>query len=322
MPNTLPPITDAESLIAYRKQILAAAKRVDDSFQPLMTFKIMPVNATDAETLVSALKVAGAIAGKLYPQGVTTNSGDGVRNIGDLFPVFAAMEHYGLVFCVHGEDPDTFCLDREEAFLPKLESVVKAFPKLKIVLEHVSTKAAVDWVKSMPDRVAATMTIHHLLFTLDDMLGGHLNPHLFCKPLIKTPRDRDALAAAALSGSPKFFFGSDSAPHTKVSKECDCGAAGVYSMTVSLPLLASFFENAGKLDVFENFVSKFGADFYGLPLNDQFVELSKENWKVPKVVHTGEVGVEGGVVPLAAGTEINWRIKSVKGLRYADPSSN
>jgi dihydroorotase len=322
MPNTLPPISDAHGLENYRAQILRAAASVDGGFEPLMTFKIMPSIAENADELIARLKSAGAVAGKLYPQGVTTNSSDGVRDIETMYPVFSAMERLGVIFCVHGEDPDAFCLDREAAFLPQLTRVVEAFPKLKIVLEHVSTRAAAEWVTKMPPRVGATITVHHLLFTLDDMLGGHLNPHLFCKPLIKTPGDREALVNAALSGSPKFFFGSDSAPHSKVSKECDCGAAGVYSMPVSLPLLAGFFEAEGKLDLLENFVSRYGAEFYGLPLSGQFVELERSSWEVPKVLHADCQDVDGGVVPLGAGTRLDWRIKTVKGRNYGDPSRN
>ncbi len=315
MPNTLPPILNAVDVSRYRAEILAAAQVVNPHFEALMTFKITTLAALGGavEEALADLKAAGAVAGKLYPAGVTTNSADGVKDLGELYPLFAAMEKRGLVLCLHGEDPDAFCLDRETAFLPKLGAVVAAFPRLKIVLEHVSTAQAVEWVLAQGPLVAATVTVQHLLFTLDDLLGGHLQPHLFCKPLIKRPEDRAALQAVVLSGSPRFFFGSDSAPHARAAKECDCGSAGCYSAPVALPALASFFEAAGELKGLADFVAGFGADFYGLPrlaggLGGK-ISLVKESWKVPALLHAGP-GLESGVVPLYAGQELAWKVKS------------
>ena len=195
-----------------------------------------------------------------------------------------------------------FCIDREDKFLPTVKQIAKDFPKLKIVLEHLSTKKAVKLVKELPDNVAATLTVHHLLVTLDDVVGGPLMPHLFCKPLAKRDSDRDALLRAALSGNPKFFLGSDSAPHLKEKKECDCGAAGVYTAPVLLPMLTQIFADHNKLDMLEPFVSEHGAKFYGLPLNAEKVELLEKSWTVPDQIH--------GVVPFMAGKKLNWQVVS------------
>lgn len=325
MPNTLPPVCTADGVRRYRDEILAAAAPVNPDFRPLMSFKITTVGAVlgrapadpwpEEPELAAALDAAmadmttaGAVAGKLYPAGVTTNSADGVRDLAELYPLFAAMERAGLVLCVHGEEPDAFCLDREAAFLPKLDAVVLAFPGLKVVLEHVSTARAVDWVEAQGPLVAATVTVQHLLFTLDDLLGGHLRPHLFCKPLIKRPEDRDALRRVVLSGSPKFFFGSDSAPHAKAAKECDCGSAGCYTAPVALPALADLFESAGALDRLPDFVARFGAAFYGLAEPSGSVRLLKREWRVPDLLHTGP-GLESGVVPLFAGQSLAWQLE-------------
>jgi dihydroorotase len=321
MPNTLPPVQTAADVARYRGEILAAARGTGGAavpgagaFEPLMSFKITGLGVFSAEadldTAMAGLKAAGAVAGKLYPAGVTTNSADGVRDLAELYPLFAAMERADLALCVHGEDPDAFCLDREAAYLPRLDRVAAAFPRLRIVLEHVSTARAVDWVGAQGARIAATVTVQHLLFTLDDMLGGHLKPHLFCKPLIKRPEDRAALQAAVLSGSPKFFFGSDSAPHARTAKECDCGAAGVYTSPVALPVLAAWFEEHGKLELLGDFVGRFGAQFYGLPLPAGTVTLEKARWRVPSLLHAGP-GLEPGVVPLFAGQELAWRVAAV-----------
>lgn len=313
MPNTLPPVRDAAGLRAYAAEIAAAAAPVRPDYRALMSFKLLPPEAEGAAVVadrVSDLAAAGAVAGKLYPAGVTTNSADGVSDMAELYPAFEAMQDRGLVLCVHGEDPDAFCLDREEAFLPRLDAVVRDFPRLRVVLEHVSTAAAVAWVRSRPDRVAATVTVQHLLHSLDDMLGGHLRPHLFCKPLLKRPGDRQAIQAAVLAGDRKFFFGSDSAPHAKVAKECDCGAAGVYSATVALPLLAGFFDAAGKLPLLDDFTGRHGAEFYGLEPARGECALVKKSWRVPPALHAGEAGFDGGgVVPLAAGQELAWAVE-------------
>lgn len=303
MPNTIPAIEDAVNLNEYRKSILVSLEQINkrkkkkNNFEPLMTFKITP--KSNAEQ-IRALKEAGAIAGKLYPQGVTTNSENGVVDFNALYPVYEAMQENRLVLCLHGEDPKSFCIEREKAFLPTLKQIAKDFPKLKIVMEHVSTADSIKLVEQLPQNVAATITVHHLWVTLDDVIGENLRPHLFCKPLPKTPTDREALLSAALSGSPKFFLGSDSAPHLLEKKECDCGAAGVYSAPVLLPLLAQIFQQHNKLDKLQAFTSEYGAQFYGLDLNQEYIELREESWVVPDIIH--------GVVPFMAGLTLNWKL--------------
>ncbi len=295
MPNTVPPIADAQALVAYRNTILSYATRL----KPLMTFKI--IEGMDSDRIAS-LKQAGAVAGKYYPQGVTTNSSDGVLDFRKLYSVFACMQEQNLVLSIHGEAPGVFCLRREQEFIPIMHSICSDFPRLRIVLEHLSTKEAVDFVLRSSERVCATITVHHLLLTLDDILGDGINPHAFCKPILKTPEDREALQAAVLSGNPKFFFGSDSAPHPKRTKECSNGASGIYSIPVAVPLLAGFFEENSRLDLLENFTSGFGASFYGLPRNTERIRLVRSETTIPETYH--------GIVPLLAGNRISWKLFS------------
>jgi len=296
MPNTLPPVTTPEGIRLYKTQIESAAP----GLEALMTFKLNP---SYCEEDLRALQAAGAVAGKYYPAGVTTNSADGIADFDAVLPVVALMEKLGLVLCLHGEEPGAFCLDREEAFITRVETLSAMFPRLRIVFEHLSTRAAVEAVMRLPDRVAATITVQHLMLTLDDLLGDGLAPHHFCKPLLKRPEDRAALRAAAFSGNPKFFLGTDSAPHLRGKKECPCGAAGVYSAPVALPLLVQEFENHGALDKLPDYIASFGADFYGLPRTRRTVKLIRESWTVPAEVN--------GVVPLAAGRTLNWKITEV-----------
>ena len=301
MPNTSPPILDADILRRYRSEIKAAGR---PDFEPLMTIKI--TDETDYKTVVEASK-AGAIAGKLYPRGVTTNSADGVEDIAKLDQVFDAMATTGMVLCVHGEAPDAFCLDREESFLrDQLSQVVSGFPTLHVVVEHISTASAVRWVQDCRARgagstVAATITAHHLVLTLDDVVGDTLAPHNFCKPLAKRPEDRSALIVAATSGDPGFFLGTDSAPHPRQAKECAAGCAGVFTAPVVMPVLAQVFEAADALDRLEQFTSVSGARFYGLPLNEGTLELQRLPHIVPQDHH--------GVVPFLAGRQLEWSVR-------------
>jgi dihydroorotase len=299
MPNTLPPITSAAALAGYRREIEVAAP----GLKALMTFKIRPDLGREALT---ALKAAGAVAGKLYPEGVTTHSEDGVRRLEDAYPVFALMEELGFVLCLHGEHPDAFSLDREAVFVKGLAALRSAFPRLKMVLEHVSSVAGLEAVLDDGPLTAATLTAHHLLYTLDDMVGGKLDPHLFCKPLLKRPEDRGRLVEAALSGNPKFFFGSDSAPHSREHKEAALCSAGCYTMPVSLSLLLDLFERHGALPRLEAFVSRAGAEFYGLDPNPGTVTFVKEPWTVSKQYH--------GVVPLRAGANLPWSLEPFEGV--------
>lgn len=294
MPNTVPPIASAENVRDYHAQIKSAAPQLD----LLMTFKL---NAKISADELVKMKEAGVVAGKYYPAGVTTNSEDGVSEFESIFPVVAEMEKLGLVLCIHGEEPSAFCLDREKEFIRRVEILAERFPKLRIVFEHLSTAAAVEAVKRLPANVAATITAHHLIHTLDDVIGGSLQPHHFCKPLPKRPEDRKALREAAFSGNPKFFFGSDSAPHAQSKKECCCGAAGVYSAPVAIPVLIQLFESANALDKLPNFIAGFGADFYGIPRPTKTVTYINSPWTVPANVD--------GAVPLFANQTLNWQRK-------------
>ncbi len=304
MPNLKQPILNGAMVHEYRQEIMEATRGL--GFTPLMTIKITA--ATTPKTIRDGQDF-GVIAGKLYPEGVTTNSEDGVRNVKDLYLVFAEMERVGMVLSIHGEKPTAFVLDREKEFLPDVQEIVRTFPKLKVVLEHITTVEAVEFVESAREGVAATITIHHLLITLHDLLcfkrGGNefLNPHLYCKPIAKYPRDREALVGAALSSNPKFFFGSDSAPHPRGNKESGCGCAGVFTAPVALPLLVKFFIKYQAFEKLEPFTSEFGARFYGLRvLNLGTITLEKKEWLVP-----GEHAF-GGVVPFMSGEKIAWQI--------------
>lgn len=296
MPNTTPPIVQSSELVEYRNAILAQVPPNSD-FEPLMTFKV--VAATTPE-MVAAHKKAGATAGKLYPEGVTTNSEDGVRDLKELYPTYEAMQKHDLVLCLHGEKPGAFCMDRESAFLETLGTLARDFPSLRIVLEHATTVDAIEMVRGLPANVAASITLHHLRLTLDDVVGDKLSPHHFCKPIAKRPSDRDALVEAVLSGNSKFFLGSDSAPHTVQSKECDCGAAGVYTAPVLLPALAEFFDEHGRLDLLEAFTSSHSNAFYKLSPTTSKITLTESDWEVPREID--------GVVPFRAGQRLGWKV--------------
>jgi dihydroorotase len=295
MPNLAPPVRTAAEVSAYRMAILRAAP----DLQPLMAFKLVPeLSGSD----LADLAAAGAVAGKVYPEGVTTNSEGGVRDLRQIVPLLPAIEEHGLVVCCHGEKPGVFSLDREEAFLEEFSEVSSAHPGVRFVLEHVSSAAAVRRIRELGPNVAATLTLHHLEITLDDLLGGELHPHLFCKPVAKRESDRQALREAAFCGDPKFFFGSDSAPHRRDRKECASGCAGVYSMPVALEGLACVFDAAGMRRALPDFVAGFGADFYGLARTTESVTMVRDPWTVPW-------GVDG-VVPYRAGETLAWRIRA------------
>ena len=292
MPNTQPPLLREEDLRDYRRRIIDGAPE----FFPLMTFKLL--ESTNPEQ-IQALKEAGALAGKLYPRGATTNSEDGVSNFAAIDGCLEAMSAQDLVLCVHAEEPGAPALKREADFLHRLDAILNRHTKLKLVVEHVSTAEAVSFVQACGDRVGASVTVHHLLLTIDDLLGEKLKPHLFCKPVVKNNSDRKALREAVFAGDPKFFFGSDSAPHLRIAKESAASAAGVYTAPVAFPLLLELFETTGNLDYLEGFTSKFGADFYGLPLNSKRIRCYKQSWRVPEEF--------SGVVPLYAGRSLQWK---------------
>ena len=297
MPNTVPPVVLPKELLAYKQEI-------DDFFYPnfkgLMTFQVMPPLNKDT---VCELKQCGALAGKLYPRGSTTNAESAPSEIGLLSEVFSAMEENGLILSIHAEDPKYPVFEREFAFLEQVERIRTKFPKLKIVVEHVSDYRTIEYVNSAGPNVASSVTLHHLLFTIDDIIGGKLEPHLFCKPTFKQKKDRDAIRNEVFSGNPKFFFGSDSAPHPKKKKETE-GAAGIFSAPVLLPKLVELFEENGCLNKLEAFVSFFGADFYKLPRNKNTVVLEKKAWEVPLLID--------GLVPLFAGKNLNWKLSGKK----------
>ncbi len=291
MPNVVPPLATAASMDDYRRALVAAVAASGLVAEPVMSFKLVPGMGRDA---VFACAAAGAKAGKYYPAGATTNSSDGIPDPGSVAVELVAMEAAGLVLSVHAEDPLVPALERETAFLPTVDRLLASHPGIRIVVEHLSTATAVDAVLGWPERVAATISAHHLSYTIDDMIGDRLDPSYFCRPVLKSARDREALVLAA--GSPRFFFGSDSAPHPPAAKAG--GAAGCYSAPVAMSLLAAAFEDAGRLDRLEAFVSENGARFYGLPYNQGRLALSRTPWTVPAALD--------GVTPLAAGRTLAW----------------
>lgn len=303
MPNLKEPVLTRGDAAAYKRAIrqeLDSQKSGEPQrFQPLMTLKL--TKRTEPLDMHTA-KEAGVVAVKLYPEGVTTNSADGISDVEALYPVFEAMQACGMVLSIHAESPHAFCLERErdfvEAYLP---SLLEFFPRLKVVIEHVSTAHAVDFVFNAPTKnLAATITAHHLLLTLDDVVGGMLSPHNFCKPVAKRPEDREAVLRAATSGSSKFFFGSDSAPHTRDTKEWRAGCAGCFTAPVALPLLTQIFEERGAIEKLEPFTSVHGAEFYGLPLNADEITLHRETWMVPESYEN--------IVPFWSGRTLPWRV--------------
>lgn len=308
MPNTQPAVRDVLSLQTYKQDVKNAliACGFEQDFQPLYTFKIYK-NQTRNDVL--KMKEAGAIAGKLYPQGATTNAEDGVSNAEDILEVCEALAEFDMVLCIHGEDPHAFVLDREKVFLETLDDIRNKFSTLRIVLEHVTTKDAVDYVTSASsDLLSATITTHHLLFTLDELLGGFLNPHVFCKPVLKTPVDLEAIQEAVLSLNKRFFLGTDSAPHLKAQKECASSCAGVFSASVTMALITEFFyshasrwEKDEWISNMENYCSRLGADFYKLDYNHSYIEIEQKEWVVPQEI--------AGVVPLCAGQTLHWFVK-------------
>ncbi len=306
MPNTLPPIVDASSITAYRSAILAASDAsltVMDAFEPLMTFKLLP-GMTAAQ--VGECARAGAIAGKYYPAGATTNSADGISDPAQVAEALGTMEKLGLVLCIHGEDPNAPVLEREGAFLPAAEGLLARYPGLRIVLEHLSTRIALDFVLAGPDRLAGSLTSHHLLCSMDELLGESLDPHLFCKPVLKAAADRDALRAAAFGqvspgqGGGRLFFGSDSAPHPRAAKEGPKPPAGIYSSPTALAALVSLFVESGAEAALRPFLCENGAAFYRLPPAQGSIALEESPWTVPDELD--------GCVPFLAGKTLPWGI--------------
>ena len=301
MPNLVPPVTNKDELLAYKQRIIKACK--DDNFTPFMTLFFK--NDYSFEFLNSVKDEITAL--KLYPAGITTNSETGVSSmdIEVLRPTLENMSKLGIPLCIHGET-NGFVMDREKEFMPIYESLAIAFPNLKIIMEHITTKEAVDLLDKYPN-LFATVTLHHLLITLDDVAGGMLDPHLFCKPIAKTPIDRTALLQAALKAHPKLMFGSDSAPHPKHKKEC-CGcAAGVFTAPIALQVLVELFEKHSCLENLNDFVSNNAQRIYGLNLEDKTINLVKKDFIVPAIYEYKEEKV----VPMYAGKTLSWSIDSI-----------
>jgi len=304
MPNLKPPVATVAAALAYRDRIVAAA-RPGCRFEPLMTLYL--TDNTPASEIARA-KASGAVhAIKYYPAGATTNSDSGVTALERAYPAIEAIERHGLVLSLHGEvtDPDVDIFDRERVFVDRvLERLLRDFPGLKIVLEHITTHEAAQFVAEAPPRVAATITPQHLLWSRNAMLVGGIRPHYYCLPILKRETHRRSLVAAATSGSPKFFLGTDSAPHARHTKEHACGCAGCYSAPLALELYAEAFEDAGALGRLEGFASLHGAAFYGLPPHDDAVTLERASWTAPADYPFGGATI----VPLRAGEPMRWRV--------------
>lgn len=303
MPNLKPPVVTVADAAAYRERLLAAAKGA--AFEPLMTLYLTDNTSPDE---IRRAKTSGFVhAVKYYPAGATTNSDSGVTELTRAYPAIAAMEEVGMPLLLHGEvvDPDVDVFDREAVFIDRhLTRLLKDFPKLRIVLEHITTRQAAEFVAAAPDNVGATITVHHLLYNRNAMFRGGIRPHLYCLPVLKRELHRQALVAAAISGSPKFFLGTDSAPHAVGAKETACGCAGIYTAHAAIELYAEAFEDAGALDRLEAFASFHGADFYGLPRHTATITLRREAWTVPERLSLGD----SVLVPLRAGGTVRWRV--------------
>ncbi len=306
MPNLQPPVTNTRLAEAYRERILQALP-AESPFEPLMTL-YMTDNLTTGE--IRKANECGFIeAVKLYPAGATTNSDSGVTDINRLYPVIEEMQRQGLPLLVHAEvtDSEIDIFDREKVFIERhLEPLVHDFPELRVVFEHVTTRDAVEFVSGAADSVAATITAHHLLYNRNAMLAGGIRPHYYCLPILKRETHRQALLDAATRGNPKFFLGTDSAPHAQHFKECSCGCAGCYTAHAAIELYAEAFEQAGALDRLEGFASFHGADFYRLPRNSGTITLEKSAWQVPAYYGFGQARV----IPLRAGEQVSWRLVS------------
>ena len=304
MPNLKPPVVMVADAAAYRMRLLAAA--AGTTFEPLMTLYLTDNTQPDEIRRARASGFVHAV--KYYPAGATTNSDSGVTDLAKAYPAIAAMEEVGMPLLLHGEvvDSDIDIFDREAVFIERhLTRLIRDFPKLDIVLEHITTRQAAEFVAAAPANVAATITVHHLLYNRNAMFKGGIRPHLYCLPVLKRELHRQALVAAAISGSPKFFLGTDSAPHAVGAKESACGCAGVYTAHAAIELYAEVFETAGALDKLEGFASFYGADFYGLPRHADTITLMRENWTVPTSLKLGDETL----IPLRAGEVVRWKVQ-------------
>jgi dihydroorotase len=304
MPNLKPPVTTTALAAAYRERILAALPEGSD-FEPLMTLYL--TDNTSAEEIARAVESGFVHAVKLYPAGATTNSDAGVTDLKRCYPALEAMQRLGLPLLIHGEvtDREIDVFDREKVFIDqKLIPLRRDFPALRVVFEHITTQDAADYVREADGAIAATITAHHLLYNRNAIFQGGVRPHWYCLPVLKRERHREALVDAATSGNPRYFLGTDSAPHAKNDKESDCGCAGCYTALHALELYATAFERAGALDKLEGFASHFGPDFYRLPRNNGTITLERAEWRIPDALPFA--GRE--LVPLAAGESLGWRL--------------
>src|SRR5262245_50142350 len=304
MPNLRPAVRTIEQALAYRERIVAALPR-GSRLAPLMTRHL--TDDTPPEE-ISRAKLSGRVYGvKLYPAGATTHSDEGVTRLSRCFHTLEKMEEIGLPLLVHGEstDPAIDVFDREQAFIEEiLGPALERFPRLKVVLEHITTREAVQYVEVTGPNVAATITAHHLLLNRNALFLGGIRPHYYCLPVLKRESHREALVEAATSGNPKFFLGTDSAPHPRGAKEAACGCAGIYTAHAAIELYAAAFEEAGALDKLEAFAAVFGAEFYGLPVNNSNIMLVRDEWRVPERLPFGTEEL----VPLRAGETVPWKL--------------
>jgi len=304
MPNLKPAVTTAAAARAYRDRIMAALP-TGTRFEPLLTLYLTDATAPDE---IDRAKAGGFVHGvKLYPAGATTHSGEGVTDISRTYPVLARMQELGMPLLVHGEtaNPDVDVFDRETHFMEaQLRPLLERFPALRVVFEHITTADAVEFVAAARPGVAATITPQHLLHNRNAIFAGGIRPHYYCLPILKRERDRQALLGAATGGNPRFFLGTDSAPHERAAKQSACGCAGMFTAHAALELYAEAFESAGRLDRLEAFAGHFGADFYGLPRHEDKITLIKESWMPPESYDFGD----GALVPYRAGEPVAWRL--------------
>ncbi|MEY3804183.1 MAG: hypothetical protein RL667_305 [Pseudomonadota bacterium] len=307
MPNLRPPVTNTALAVAYRQRILAALPS-GLNFEPLMTLYL--TDNTSAEEIRTAV-ASGMVHGvKFYPAGATTNSDSGVTDLAHCQQALAEMEKLGLPLLVHAEvtDAQVDVFDRERVFIERhMVAIIKDYPALKVVFEHITTKDAADFVLHTPSNVAATITAHHLLMNRNAMFVGGIQPHHYCLPILKREEHRQALLRVATSGNAKFFLGTDSAPHAKHTKEAACGCAGMYTAHTAMELYAEAFDAVGALDKLEGFASFYGADFYGLPRNTGRIQLHRQSWTVPASLPFAD----DSIVPLRAGQPVAWKMQSL-----------
>jgi len=303
MPNLSSPITSIAAATAYKNRIEKHIPTGSD-FTPLMTLYL---TETMSPEIINAAK--GIItACKYYPAGATTNAKAGIHDIQKIYPLLEQMQSAAMPLCIHGEsiDKDADIFDREKLFLTEtLNAIIKDFPTLRVILEHISTKAAVDFVLQAPNNIAATITPHHLHYNRNDLFHHGIHPHYYCLPILKRSEDQQALIQAAISGNPKFFLGTDSAPHAEEKKENACGCAGIYSAHAALGFYAEIFEKYNALDKLEKFASVFGAEFYQLPINKNNISLEKTSYKIPERLSFGDTQL----IPMKAGEIISWKIR-------------